>query len=93
MREAEKVERFRLSRFPLSALLRGVSTIPDQTRLVRVAFKFEVGEAFAHCCKKAPCFPFILKPHYAVVCIAHKDDIASSMPLAPLVCLLTPTEN
>ena len=87
MRGAEKVERFRLLRFPLSTLLRGVSPKPDQPRLVRIKFKFEVGKAFAHCRKKAPCFPFILEPHYAVVRIAHKEDIASSMPLAPLVCL------
>ena len=86
VREAEEVECFRLSCFPLPALLRSESTKSDQPRFVGVEFQFELGKAHAHCCKKAPCFSFVLKPHDAIVCIAHKDDIASSMSLAPLVC-------
>ena len=85
VRETEKVECFRLSYSTLSALLRGVSTKSDQPRFVRMELQFEFGKAHSHCCQKSPCVCFVLKSHHTVVCIAHKDDIASSMSLSPLM--------
>lgn len=83
--ETEKVECFRLSHATLPALLRRESSKSDQPRFIRVKFQFEFGKTLSHGCQKPSCFAFVLEPHHAVVCITHKDDIASSTSLPSLM--------
>ena len=85
VREAKKVECSRLFRSTFPALLHRISTESNQPCFVRVEFQFEFGKTLPHGCEKALRITFILKTHHTVVGIAHKDDIAISMPLPLLM--------
>src|SRR3954463_10852142 len=89
MREAQKVERIRLTQTPCPSTLGGEPAELDQTRLVRVQLQRELRQPLAKLSEEPLRIVLILKPDDEVVRETHDDHIptrvAASPPIDPPV--------